>query len=484
MKNLGKIILFFLTLLPLRADVNVSVDKERVTRGERIVFTLRITGEGEVRIPPFDELCGYGIEGKSQSRRDVFAKGKRAQEISLTYEFMPQRSCVIEAFPVSVNDVETMTKPINITVSKMSISKNEPFIVELETDKESVYVGEPFEMKVHFKERQNIDSIAESISLPESKNIWIKSEQKGRPFVKERYTNRTNTYALAAQQSGKLSLGPLRWDVKVRSHSRDSWGMLYASSKTRTVFSQELDIEVKPLPEGVELVGELDIEVNVDKKEINAGEAVNVTIEVKGAANIEDIPVFDIHVDGAQAFEEEPKIKHFLEDGKYYGSFIQKSALVAERDFTLPAFELRYMDVRTDSVKTIRSKAIDIKVLNPAPLIKEELKISRPAEEVKNADRRSGVLTLLQGTLLLLGGFVLGLIASMIPYRRLLGQEKSKHPVPPKESKEVLRLLMSNMDGDQEIESLVEKLSENLYEGKDHEIDKKSLKKILKKLQE
>ena len=260
--------------------------------------------------------------------------------------------------------------------------------------------------------------------------------------------------------------------------------MLYASSKTRTVFSQELDIEVKPLPEGVELVGELDIEVNVDKKEINAGEAVNVTIEVKGAANIEDIPVFDIHVDGAQAFEEEPKIKHFLEDGKYYGSFIQKSALVAERDFTLPAFELRYMDVRTDSVKTIRSKAIDIKVLNPAPLIKEELKISRPAEEVKNADRRSGVLTLLQGTLLLLGGFVLGLIASMIPYRRLLGQEKSKHPVPPKESKEVLRLLMSNMDGDQEIESLVEKLSENLYEGKDHEIDKKSLKKILKKLQE
>lgn len=470
-------------LSTLNADIKVSVDKSQITRGERVTFTLSVTGAGEVRIPPLDELCGYSIEGRMQSRKDVFSNGKRAQEMSLMYEFMPQKSCIIEPFSVTVNDKEEMTEAINITVSKMSISINEPFMVQLETDKTSIYVGEPFEMKVKFKERQNMDSVGESISLPESKNIWIKSEYKGQAFVKEGYTTRQNMYALSAQQSGELSLGPLRWDVKVRSRSRDSWGMVYATAKTRTVFSNELGIEVKPLPEGIDLVGKLEILVKVDKKEVNAGEAVNLTIEVKGRANIEDIQVFDIHVPGAQAFKEDPKISHYLQEGKYFGSFIQKLAIVAERDFTIPSFELRYMDVETDMIKNINSEIIDIKVINSAPEVKEELKISRPDEEIKDVNVQGNALNLLQGVLLLVGGFILGLIISMIPWKKFITTEKTKHTVSAKVSKEVLQLLMSNMDSDPEIERLVQKLSENLYEGKSNKIDKKRLKEIVKTLQ-
>lgn len=483
MKNLGKIILFISILSTLNADVKVSVDKDQITRGERVTFTLSVAGAGEVRIPPLDELCGYSIEGRMQSRKDVFANGQSTQELSLMYEFMPQKSCVIEPFTVTVNGKEEMTKAINITVSKMSISTNEPFMVTMQTNKASVYVGEPFEMKVDFSERQNMDSVGEAISLPESKNIWIKSEYKGQAFVKDRYTTRQNMYALAAQQSGQLNLGPLRWDVKVRSRSRDSWGMIYDTAKTRTVFSNELAIAVKPLPDGIDLVGNLDILVKVDKKEVNAGEAVNLTIEVKGRANVEDIKAFDIHVSGAQAFKEEPIITHYLQEGKYFGSFTQKLAIVAERDFSVPGFELRYMDVETDTIKTITSEAIEIKVLNPVPLVKEELKISRPNEELKDINVVDNTLNVLQGMLLLLGGFILGLIASMIPWKKFFTKKKAKYIVSAKESKEVLQLLMSNMNSDSEIAVLVEKLCENLYEGKTHVIDKKHLKAIAKKLQ-
>jgi len=486
MKNLGKIILFFLISLPLWAEVKVSVDKDQITRGERVTLTLRISGAGgEVRIPPFDELCGYSIEGRMQSRKEIFSNGKRAQEISLMYEFMPQRSCVVEAFPVTVNGKEEMTEPINITVSKVAISRDEPFIVELETDKRSVYVGEPFEMKVNFKERRNIDTLAESISLPENKNIWVKSEDKGRPFVSGEYSMRKNQYAMAAQQSGKLALGPLRWDVKVRSQSKDYWGTWLASTKTRTVFSNELDIEVKELPEDVNLVGEVNIDVSVNKTEINAGEAVNVTINVEGRANIEDVEAFDIHVSGAQAFKEEPKVSHYLQDGKYFGSFVQKLALVAENNFTIPSFELKYMDVETDRVKTIRTDAISIKVLNASSSVKEEIKITRAEEKVETTQSdENRALTFLQGTFLLLSGIVLGLVFSMIPWKRALGKEKRKETISAKESKEVLRLLMSNMSQDPEIEDLVKKLSENLYEGQSHEINKKKLKEVIKRLQE
>ena len=483
MKNLGKIILIFLMTLPAFAGLNVSVDRDSITRGERVSFTVKISGEGKVRVPPLDQLCGYEIEGRMQSRKDVFANGKREQELSLIYEFMPQRSCVIEAFPVTINDVEYMTEAINVTVSKMSISKNEPFMVDLKTDKISVYVGEPFEMNVHFQQRNNIQAMGESISLPESKNIWVKSEHKGKGFVKNGYQNRTNMYAMSAQQSGNLTLGPLRWDLKVRSRTRDYWGSFMQAAKTRTVFSNELDIEVKPLPEDINIVGDLKLATHVDKNEINAGEAVNLTIDIRGSANVEDISSFSIHLDGAQAFNEEPKISHFLQNDKYFGSFIQKSALVAEKDFIIPSFELRYMDVISDTVKMIRTEPIHIKVLNSSQVQKEELKISRAEEELEDVNAPTGAITVFEAGFLILGGLLLGLILGMIPWKRLFNKEKSKQIISAKESKEVLQLLMSNMHDDSEIEILVKHMSENLYEGKSHEIDKKRLKAIVKRLQ-
>jgi len=483
MKNLGKIMMLFLMAMPLFAGLSVSVDNDTITRGQRVTFTVKVTGSGEVRMPPLDTLCGYDIEGKMQSRKDVFSNGKRAQELSLIYEFMPQRSCVIEAFAVSINDVEYMTEAININVSKIAISKNDPFLVELKTDKNSVYVGEPFEMSVLFAQRNNIQAFGESISLPESKNIWIKSEHKGQGFVKKGYQNRTNMYAMSAQQSGKLNLGPLRWDLQVRSRSKDYWGSFIARSKTRTVFSNELEMEVKPLPEGITLVGELKIQAHVDKNEINAGEAVNLTIDISGAANIEDIESFSIHIDGAQAFNEDPSINHYIQDGKYFGSFIQKSALVAQKDFSVPAFELRYMDVASDTIKTIKTQDIPIKVKNSAPIVKEELNIQRPEKEPIDVNAVSRSLSVFQGFLLVLGGLVLGLIIGVIPWKRWLKKEGGQHKLAAKESKEVLQLLMTHMDVKPEIEGLVKEISENLYEGKSHSIDKKTLKRVLKELQ-
>lgn len=486
MKNLGSMILFFLMALPLMAEVNISVDKTQITRGERVYVTLSVEGGGNIELPPFEKLCGYQIEGQSQRSKDILSNGKRTQEIALTYEIMPQKSCVIESIPITINGETQRTEPINITVSKVAITKNAPFTVQLQTGKRSVYVGEPFEMKVELKARQGIDVLAESISLPESKNIWVKSEQKGKPLLEESYSKRNNSYALAAQQSGKLTLGPLRWDVKVRNHSRDNWGMWLATAKTHSIFSNEIELEVKELPTGVSLVGELEMEATVDKTEVNAGEAVNVDIRVKGPANIEDLPAFEIHVDGAQAFKEEPKKTHYLRDGKYFGDFSQKLALVAERDFTIPSFEIRYMDVATDTVKTIKTKPIEIKVLNSAPDVKEALKISRPQEKPQeNVQSTEGsALSFMQGVFLLLGGIVLGLILSMIPWKRLVIKEQRKHSISAKESKEVLQLLMGHMHTDPEIEQLVQKLSENLYEGQSHTIDQKRLKAIVKKLQE
>ena len=480
MKNLGKIILLLCLSASAFAGLNVSVDKQSVSRGESVSLSIKITGKGKVKIPPFDQICGYDIEEKRQERKDLYANGRRVQELSLIYSFMPQKSCIIDAFSVSINGVEEMSKPINVKVSKLNISKNDPFRVHLEASKDFVYVGEPFEMSVDFSQRQNIRTLGEGISLPESKNIWIKGEEKGRHFVKDGYSKRINIYALSAQQSGKLLLGPLRWDLQVKSQKKDYWGYAVSRAKTRTVFSNELEINVKPLPEGIILVGNLEIQAHVDKNQINAGEAVNLTISVKGRGNIEDIENFSIHLQGAQAFNEDPTTQDYIQAGKYFGSFTQKSALVAQKDFVIPAFTLKYMDTKTDTIKTISTKEIEVKVNNEEVLTDVPLKISKA--KIEDINKPIPILNYIQAGFLLLAGFVLGVLVSLIPWKRLFQSEGSKSKIVAKESKEVLQLLMSNMDKDPQIEGLVKNLSENLYEGKGHKIDKKVLKEIVKKL--
>lgn len=483
MKNLGKIIILFLIVTPLFSNVSVSVDKDTVSRGEEVVFILSIKGRGKVKVPPFDNICGYNLESQRQARRESYSNGEYSQELSLMYSFFPQKSCTIDSFPVSVNGEEFQTKEINITVTKAPIRGNEPFVVDLKTDKKSIYVGEPFEMKVFLKQLKNIQVLDSAISLNDSKNIWVKSQKNLKNYLSDGYNVQENIYAISAQQSGKLSLGPLRWDLQIIDKSKDYWGMTRVSAKRKTAFSNETDIEVEELPEGVSLVGDANIEVKVDKKEINSGEAVNLSIEVKGHLNIEDIQAFNIHLKDAQAFNEDPKLMHYIKDGKYFGVFTQKSAIVAQKDFEIPSFELKYMDTSTDTVKVIKSEAIQIKVLNPINVEKKELKVSRPIEPIKEPQTESTAFTSLQAVLFTLAGFVLGLIASKLPWREIFNREKQKKNISAKESKELLQLLMGHMSEDKEIEELVRKLSENMYEGKTHNIDKKRLKEITKRLQ-
>lgn len=484
MKNLGKIIyfIFFLGLMA-HAQVDVSVDKDQVSRGERVTFTLRLTGNQVVDLPPISTLCGYDIEGRMQSQKTVISNGKRAQELSMQYTFMPERSCRIEPLRMKVDGNEEQTEAIEITVSKVSIAKNDPFVVELKTDKNAVYVGEPFEMYVNFKQRRGIGVYDQSVSLPESKNIWIKSQYEGRAVKQDRYETHENMYAISAQQSGKLNLGPLRWNLQVQANSRDSWGMLFSRIKTHTVFSNEVDIEVKPLPEGVILVGDLQLKAEVDKTEVNAGEAVNLTITAEGRANVEDIPAFDLFLQGAQAFKEEPKVTHALKDNQYFGAFSQKLAIVAEKDFTIEALTLTYMDVATDQVKTIKTQPISIKVINAKASESEPLKVIKASDELTPpAQMQAKGLNTLDAIVVFAVGLLSGVILMMIPWRRFKQNNTHANKFKPGINKQTLQQLIPHVHEHEEIATMVQNLSENLYEGKSHSIDLKHLKALMEKI--
>ena len=138
----------------------------------------------------------------------------------------------------------------------------------------------------------------------------------------------------------------------------------------------ELNIDVKALPGGVDLVGNFSIIATADKTEINSNEALNVSIEVLSNGNLEDIKSFKPHIQGVNIFDEKAVVNGT--------KLTQKIAFVAENDFIIAPFTLRYFDPVTKEIKTTSTNEISVKVKNAKP--KEELTIKRDESKEMSAE--------------------------------------------------------------------------------------------------
>ena len=362
MKNLGKILMLLVWgATSLLGAISASVDAERVQMGDTVTLTLKASGQ-DVEKPSITELCGAKITSTSQGTSMRSLNGRFTKEYLFAYTFTPAKDCRIDPITLTIDGKEERTEPIDIRVVPMEITKESPYILGMYAEKQKVYVGEPLKLVVTFKQRHGSKPVDSKFAPPQVKNFWIKEEADSRRFEEGEYTVTNLTYIIAAQKPGSLTIDPAQIQIATRTASRDVWGQWLPQLKWRTYFSNPLEVEVLPLPEGVSLVGDFAIEAKADKSEIAANEAVNVTITVSGSGNFEDIGSLKPEIGGVAVFDEQPKIDGYIENGAYRGYWKQKLAYVADRSFTVPAITLRYFDPESGSVKTATSEPIEIRV--------------------------------------------------------------------------------------------------------------------------
>ncbi len=485
MTNLGKII--FTCIMAsnmLHAKLNVFVDTDKVTIGETV--RLGITAEGEKVVPPdIASICGEEITATSTSTSVQGINGVFTKKQTFEYSFVPTKSCTIEPIAVLVDGVKEMTKPVDITVSPVKVTKNSRFILQLESNKKRVYVGEPFTLTVIFKQKHGANAVDSKFTLPPMKNFWVKEESEGRKFEEGGYTVQRLSYVLAPQKSGYHTIKPARIEIAARSQRQDTWGQWFATLKWRTYFSNELEMEVLPLPDNLSIVGTFTIDAEVDTTEVNASDAVNVTVTIKGSGNFEDIQGFKPKITGVGVFEEEPTTKAYIEHGEYKGVWSQNIALVPTRDVTIAPFTLRYFDLEHNRSKTIQTRPITIHVKNSAPKeTPEPLKIQRASvpqtQEVQDHDAPAtasgGSFTWGLGL-----GVFLGVLLGLLPWRIWLRRRKrAAVPMHYKNERDMLGILLNHLD-DPDAAAMASKLEAKLYEGRSVSIDPKELKALYKK---
>ncbi len=492
-KNLGKI-LFIIPLLFVRlfaVGVEAVVDKQAIYKGDSVRYTINITGENPV-FPNISKIAGYDIRSRSSSKSISNFNGNSKIITSKTYVFYPTRSLNIPSFKVSIDGKEYKTNEIEVRIVEPTASQQGgDFSVDIKIDKSDVYVGEPVRVDVNFRYKVNAKADKIMITPLKVNNFWIKKVDKPVESIQQDIITQTYRYLIFPQKQGDFEIPSIEANVgtiKVNSGGNffndPFFDIVDRTMQWKKLFSNKMYVHVKPLPDNLEVYGDFDFRATVDTTEIKANKPVNLTLEVYGEGNIDDIEKFSIDIDEVVVYSDEPKIDSSLNGEVYGGKFTQKIALIADRDFTIPALKFKYFDKNSHKIVTKTTKPISIKVKG-GKKVNTQIKLDKGDTKIEIAPTTEDKQIVVENTdkefLYLLIGFLVGVLVS-IGYTKVSFRKTEKKDMPiikkikkSKTDRELFDILIAYGQTDLFIQSKLEILENNIYGKSSVQIDKKEI---------
>ncbi len=493
--NLGKTILL-LMLLPIMtwASVTAKLSKKIIYSGDQVRLIIEAEGDN-IEFPDLIDVAGYPVLGTSNRSSTTIINGDMKKTVSKSYVFQPDKDVVIPVYKVVVDGVEEMTAPLRLRVAKASgaVSSNNNVALEMSVNKKEAYVGEPITLNLTFKSLPNAHYDKIELSEPDFKKFWVKKVPTLKQGVEGDFITQTYQYVLFPQEEGEFTLKPpyVRLGTRVAGRSVFSdpfFGNMGMSMNWKKLFANEVKLHVKPLPNNLEVYGDFRISAEVDKKEVKANKPVNLTIDIMGQGNIEDIKKFELDIPNAVVYSDELKVSN---SGITKGVVTQKVAIVADRDFTIPSVSFTYFDAKTKKPKTIKTEPIAIKVIGgstqsavPSKIEqKEAVKTIEPQAVQQAVESNSTVQAksqpvdkILWYILGLLSGIALTLL-SWFAFQKVKGRIRKELPMvkkikKAKTDKALFELLLPYRDEDEVIKEALDKLEKNIYASGTQKIDK------------
>ncbi len=484
MKNLGKtaIILIFLfaTASLWGGSVTANVDHKKILPGESVTLRLDVFGN-DVETPEVDSLCGVDVLGTSTQQSIQVIGTSITKNYVYSYRFEPENNCTVEPIAVKVDGKIEKTKPIKIVVTdQVPKTKDANFILELKSDKKEVFVGEPFEVTLVFKQKRGAEAIDSKFFPPKLEGFWIKHQSEAKKELEGDYFVTTIHYTMAAQREGELRISPAKIKIATRSGSVDDfWNSFAPSVRWRTYYSNPISMKVYAPPKGIKLVGNFDITIKVDKTTIHPNEALNAVITIRGNGNVEDLEAFKPYIPNANVFEEKPKI-----DEKK-GVFTQKIAFVADSSFTIPSLSIRFFDPKTKKIQTKSTAPIKIKVVGEKP--KESLTIKKATEDdtkLTGVAKSSGASTIESSYAItwIVLSFIAGVfIGGILVFFKFYVSNQKRIKRFNFDDKKTLFVKLLPYKEHADVKEVLDMLEEHLYGNKNVKIDKEKLKEVIKR---
>ncbi len=474
----------------LFADIKSVVNKNEITRGEEVVFSLIANGN-QVQFPNINKIDGYQIEGTQSSQSISIVNGNTTREISRSYIFTPLKSITIPSYSVKIDGKIEKSKPIKIKVVKFSSTNASlNFSLKMTVNKKNVYVGEPIVLNIIFKQKRDINIGGIQFAQPDFSNFWVKSNGKDNRQIVGDYIVHDLKFILIPQHAGHIKIPASKVSIAKIVQNGDPFSFMLQNVKWTNLYSNELNIDVKPLPSNVSVYGNFSITDKVDKTKVKANTPINLTLTIKGDGNIDGINNFKLKIPNITIYSDNPKRNIYFKNGEYKGSFTQKFALISSNDFTIPAIKFSFFDKITKKIKTIQTKPIKIKVISSSSqALKHQLvennNIQQNKKTIKIVYKNKNSY---EKWIYFVAGLFLGMILMFLLKEIKISIKKDEKELSlankirkSKNDKELLKILLP-YENNYEIKNIIKMIEENIYMNKNNKIDKKELSKNIENI--
>jgi len=396
---------------PAHADVTVSadVDRDQISIHGQVTLTVTIAGKddnlGAPKLPPLNDFIATGT-GSRQNL--VIENGQISRTRSYTYNLIPRKVGTLTIGPVTVptSKGDLKTNPIEITVTQATLTPQtrrnvptensgrtqrrgttEPFFVEAETDKDTVYLGEQVTYTFSYYRNATLRE-SNSFSPPQTTgfiSIDLPPQRKRSTIVDgETYDVVQVVTAMFPTRTGEMTIGPAQLrvvpDVFSGLLGRDPFGMFsrpgsqLTSGEPRNLATRPISIFVKPLPPVPRgkifsgAVGVCKLASSISTDSVGVGDPVTITWTVSGEGrkDLVDAPRIDWPAD-LETYPPTTDLQRSTTNDVVSETKTFSIAVVPRKQgaITIPAPQLTYFDPDAAAYKTAQGRSLTLRVGPP-----------------------------------------------------------------------------------------------------------------------
>jgi hypothetical protein len=397
-------------------QVTASVSSDTIGAQDQLQYTITVSGanSGDAEAPRQLRLQGFKVvSGPSVGTQFQWINGRTNNSKTFGYILIPDKEgqFTIDPVEVRVGGKTYKTQPVQVLVTSASRApqpqrqRQNPFnpfdpfdpfeedrtprsqpagdavMVRAEVDRNSAYPGQ--QVTLTYKIYTQVDITG--VNLRESPSLtgfWVedlqvdKNPKPTRQIVngKEYLVYTVKKAALFANKTGRLAIPPITLGISARTGS-NLFGMF---GRDETIYrkSQELSLDVKPLPEEGKpsnysnAVGVFTLGADVDRKQVATGEGVALHIKLEGRGNLKMIP--NIPLPSLPDFtiyssKNADNIRS-LEQDQIGGDKTWEYVVVPKNpgNQTIPPLSFSYFDAEKNRYETVSTPAIALAVTRGA----------------------------------------------------------------------------------------------------------------------
>lgn len=359
-------------------QVELTVDRSELARGETLTLTLRV----------YDQRQGMQLDLTPLTTDfDVLGTRTSSQIRSINGAVEAWTDYIVTLFPLGEGELtipaitinNTATTPITITVLNQGPRSNqssEELFLELETNKDSLYVQEQllFTVRLYYTINGIRNPQFTELEMPDTVIQLIGSPNQYEKLIDSvRYGVYEKRYVIFPQRSGPLEIP----DILFRGEVTDgSSNFVFRNLNTRrvTAFIEGITIDVKERPASARQdnfwlpVANLALtEVwNPPLENVKVGDSVTrtITMVADGLDGAVLPPFSGLEIAGANVYPEPPAIERTFVDGSIVGTRVETVAIVPTTSgfLDIPQISVPWWNINTDAAEVAVAPATRIAV--------------------------------------------------------------------------------------------------------------------------